>query len=100
MPEAVFFDDALRGDRGRRRAGDRDRMDAFRALDLDRVKALLKTPVIVDLRNIYRPEDARKRGFTYISVGRGLKPGGTPSPAATFMICFGFRRRRIAEIFR
>jgi UDPglucose 6-dehydrogenase len=44
--------------------------DAFRALDLDRVKALLKTPVIVDLRNIYRPEDARKRGFTYISVGR------------------------------
>ena len=44
--------------------------DAFRALDFDRVKTLLKTPVIVDLRNIYRAADIRKRGFTYVSVGR------------------------------
>jgi UDPglucose 6-dehydrogenase len=44
--------------------------DAFRALDLDRVKKLLKTPVIVDLRNVYRPGDVRKRGFTHVSVGR------------------------------
>jgi UDPglucose 6-dehydrogenase len=43
----------------------------FRALDLDRVKSLLKTPIIVDLRNVYRPADMRKRGFTYASVGRG-----------------------------
>jgi UDPglucose 6-dehydrogenase len=44
--------------------------DEFRALDLDRVKALLATPILVDLRNIYRPEEARKRGITYFSVGR------------------------------
>jgi UDPglucose 6-dehydrogenase len=44
--------------------------DAFRALDLERVKSLLKAPVIVDLRNVYRPADVRKRGFTYVSVGR------------------------------
>ncbi|WP_244415532.1 UDP binding domain-containing protein, partial [Methylocystis parvus] len=44
--------------------------DAFRALDLDRVKNLLKQPIIVDLRNVYRPADLRKRGFTYVSVGR------------------------------
>ncbi|PWB84164.1 MAG: UDP-glucose 6-dehydrogenase, partial [Methylocystaceae bacterium] len=44
--------------------------DAFRALDLDRIKTLLKAPVIVDLRNIYRPGDIRKRGFAYVSVGR------------------------------
>jgi UDPglucose 6-dehydrogenase len=44
--------------------------DAFRALDLDRVKALLKRPILVDLRNIYRPSDMARRGFTYVSVGR------------------------------
>jgi UDPglucose 6-dehydrogenase len=44
--------------------------DQFRALDLARVKAALKTPVIVDLRNIYNPEEMRQRGFTYVSVGR------------------------------
>ena len=36
----------------------------------DRVKQLLKQPIIVDLRNVYRPGDIRKRGFTYVSVGR------------------------------
>ena len=44
--------------------------DAFRALDLQRVKELAKAPVLVDLRNIYRPEDVRALGFTYVSVGR------------------------------
>jgi UDPglucose 6-dehydrogenase len=45
--------------------------DAFRALDLNRVKLLMKSPVVVDLRNIYRPEDMKKRGFAYVGVGRG-----------------------------
>ena len=44
--------------------------DAFRALDLDRVRSLLKTPVLVDLRNIYRPTEMRAKGFDYVSVGR------------------------------
>ena len=44
--------------------------DAFRALDLDRVKQALSEPVVVDLRNIYSPSDMRKRGFRYSSVGR------------------------------
>jgi UDPglucose 6-dehydrogenase len=44
--------------------------DAFRALDLDRIKRLLREPLIVDLRNIYRPEEMRRRGFRYLSVGR------------------------------
>jgi UDPglucose 6-dehydrogenase len=43
---------------------------AFRDLDLARVKALLKRPIVVDLRNIYRPEDMARHGFTYVSVGR------------------------------
>ena len=44
--------------------------DAFRALDLDRVKSLAKAAVMVDLRNIYRPDDMRERGFAYTSIGR------------------------------
>jgi UDPglucose 6-dehydrogenase len=45
--------------------------NAFRALDLARVKSLLKTPVVVDLRNIYVPEDMQAAGFNYHSIGRG-----------------------------
>ncbi|MBC2651411.1 UDP-glucose/GDP-mannose dehydrogenase family protein [Novosphingobium flavum] len=44
--------------------------DAFRALDLDRVKALVKEPVLVDLRNVYRPDEVRAKGFAYTSIGR------------------------------
>ncbi len=44
--------------------------DQFRALDLERVKQSMKAPVLVDLRNIYKPEEVRSRGFKYASVGR------------------------------
>ncbi len=42
----------------------------FRALDLKRAHSLLNQPVMVDLRNIYRPEQMREAGFTYVSIGR------------------------------
>jgi len=44
--------------------------DAFRALDLGRVKELAQDPVLVDLRNIYQPSDVRTAGFEYVSIGR------------------------------
>ncbi|MFT3729181.1 MAG: UDP-glucose/GDP-mannose dehydrogenase family protein [Terricaulis sp.] len=44
--------------------------DQFRALDFGRIKDALKSPVVIDLRNIYRPEEMRALGFTYESVGR------------------------------
>ena len=44
--------------------------DAFRALDLGRIRQLARTPLLVDLRNIYNPEEVRAAGFTYVSVGR------------------------------
>lgn len=44
--------------------------DTFRALDLSRLKNTLAAPVVVDLRNVYRPEEMRRHGFTYVSVGR------------------------------
>jgi len=44
--------------------------DQFRALDLTRVKDLLTSPIIVDLRNIYVPQEMREMGFVYSSIGR------------------------------
>ncbi|MEO0392315.1 MAG: UDP-glucose/GDP-mannose dehydrogenase family protein [Pseudomonadota bacterium] len=49
----------------------------FRALHLDQLKQRLKRPLIVDLRNIYRPEEMADAGFTYLSVGRPTV-GSTP----------------------
>lgn len=43
----------------------------FRNLDWERVKALLRSPIVIDLRNIYEPSKIRGRGLTYHSVGRG-----------------------------
>ncbi len=42
----------------------------FRALDMERVKRLLKAPKIADLRNVYEPGDMRELGFEYVGVGR------------------------------
>jgi len=44
--------------------------DQFRALDLTRLKGVLHAPLVIDLRNIYRPEEMRAMGFVYHSVGR------------------------------
>jgi UDPglucose 6-dehydrogenase len=43
----------------------------FRNLDLERVKALLRRPIFIDLRNVYEPQRMRDLGFTYAGVGRG-----------------------------
>ena len=44
--------------------------EQFRALDLERVRDLMACPVMVDLRNVYRPEDMKKYRFAYTSIGR------------------------------
>ncbi|MEG3617616.1 UDP-glucose/GDP-mannose dehydrogenase family protein [Magnetovibrio sp. PR-2] len=44
--------------------------NAFRSLDMDRVKSLLKAPVLVDLRNIYEPQEMIEAGFQYSCIGR------------------------------
>ncbi len=44
--------------------------DQFRALDLNRIKTAMKGNVVVDLRNIYHPDDLAKHGFAYTSIGR------------------------------
>ena len=45
--------------------------EEFRALDFDRLKAIMAQAVLVDLRNIYRAEEVTRHGFVYESVGRG-----------------------------
>jgi UDPglucose 6-dehydrogenase len=48
--------------------------EQFRALDLERIKDAMAAPIVVDLRNVYRPDEMAKLGFIYESVGRP----GTP----------------------
>ncbi len=43
----------------------------YRALDLDRIKSLMRTPLFIDLRNVYPPARMRAAGFTFVGVGRG-----------------------------
>jgi UDPglucose 6-dehydrogenase len=42
----------------------------FRRLDLQRIKTLLKTPIFIDLRNVYDPDQMKRLGFNYCGVGR------------------------------
>jgi len=42
----------------------------FRNLDLPRIKSIMRQPVMIDLRNVYEPEDLRRQGFRYAAVGR------------------------------
>jgi UDPglucose 6-dehydrogenase len=42
----------------------------FRALDMERIRSLMRVPRIADLRNIYEPDDMRNLGFEYVGVGR------------------------------
>jgi UDPglucose 6-dehydrogenase len=46
--------------------------DAFRALDLEEIKTRIRTPIIIDLRNIYRRDEVERHGFVYVGVGRSL----------------------------
>ncbi|GAB5348148.1 UDP-glucose dehydrogenase family protein [Alteriqipengyuania sp. 357] len=70
MPEVEMKDDPYAAIEGADAVVIVTEWDVFRALDLDRVKQLAKAPVLVDLRNIYKPDDMREAGFHYTSVGR------------------------------
>jgi UDPglucose 6-dehydrogenase len=55
----------------------------FRALDIARMKAALKSPVMADLRNIYEPAEMRRAGFSYMGVGRAKSAAAEASPETT-----------------
>ena len=70
MPQVAMMPDAYAAIDGADAVVIVTEWDAFRALDLDRVKALARAPVMVDLRNVYQPEEMRAAGFAYSSIGR------------------------------
>jgi UDPglucose 6-dehydrogenase len=50
----------------------------FKQLDLARVRASMRQPVLVDGRNLYEPADMLRLGFRYRGIGRGYGPDGRP----------------------
>ena len=70
MPELTYCKDAYEAADGADAVVIVTEWDAFRALDLSKLKAIMAAPVLVDLRNVYRREDVEQLGFTYTAVGR------------------------------
>jgi UDPglucose 6-dehydrogenase len=70
MPEILLCKDAYHASEGADVLVIVTEWNEFRALELGRVKKLLKRPRLVDLRNIYDPESVRKNGFEYWGIGR------------------------------
>jgi UDPglucose 6-dehydrogenase len=71
LPELAYCEDAYDCAKGADALVIMTEWEQFRALDLDRLKQVMaRKPAIVDLRNVYPPEELRQRGFTYEGVGR------------------------------
>ncbi len=70
MPEVVYCGSAEEAMSGADALLLLTEWNEFRALDPQRIKALLRSPVVIDLRNVYNPADMRAAGIHYASVGR------------------------------
>jgi UDPglucose 6-dehydrogenase len=70
MPELTYCKNAYEAAIGAHAVVIVTEWDAFRALDLGKLKGMMAAPVLVDLRNVYRREDIESVGFTYTAVGR------------------------------
>ena len=70
LPDVVYADDEYTAVKGADALVFVTEWNQFRALDMTRIRDLMKTPKIADLRNIYEPEDMRELGFEYVGVGR------------------------------
>lgn len=75
LPGVVWAEDAYQAAEGAAALVILTEWNEFRALDLARVKALLAVPRLIDLRNIYQPEEAAACGLAYHGVGMGTVPG-------------------------
>ncbi len=70
MPDLAYCDDPYAAMSGADAVVLLTEWNSYRALDFARMKAALKQPVMVDLRNVYRPAEMRAAGFKYSSIGR------------------------------
>lgn len=81
LPEATFCDNAYEAATGADAVIILTEWNPFRKLELERLRGLVKTPLIIDLRNLYEPDKMAEAGFDYISIGRPdgratLRPAG------------------------
>lgn len=76
LPDVTYCGSAYEAAEGAEAVVIATEWEQFRALDLERLRAVMALPVIVDLRNIYRPEEMHKRGFAYTSIGRSVPVPG------------------------
>jgi UDPglucose 6-dehydrogenase len=74
LPDIEYFDDPYECVKGADAMVVVTEWVQYRTLDLERLKAEMAQPVVIDLRNIYRPSDMEALGFTYDSVGRAPEP--------------------------
>jgi UDPglucose 6-dehydrogenase len=74
LPDIEYFDDPYDCVRGADAMVVVTEWVQYRTLDLERLKAEMAQPVVIDLRNIYRPADMEAHGFVYESVGRAPEP--------------------------
>jgi UDPglucose 6-dehydrogenase len=70
MPDLVYCRDAYRTMKGADALVLLTEWNEFRGLDLGRVKRLLARPLVIDLRNIYQPQEMAAAGLSYVSIGR------------------------------
>ena len=70
MPQVAMMGDAYSAIAGADAVVIVTEWDAFRALDLERIKQIARRPLLIDLRNVYDPGEVRGAGFEYVSVGR------------------------------
>jgi UDPglucose 6-dehydrogenase len=73
LPNVTFCNDAYACAEGAAALVIVTEWEQFRALDFARLKKIMQRPVLVDLRNIYRPEEVARHGFAYEGVGRAKK---------------------------
>ena len=70
LPTVTYCDNAYSAAEGAEAIVIATEWEQFRALDLQRLKKIMARPVIVDLRNIYRPDEMKRAGFRYAAIGR------------------------------
>ncbi|WP_076072122.1 UDP-glucose dehydrogenase family protein [Sphingomonas montana] len=70
LPKVIFCDNSFEAIEGADALAIVTEWDEFRALDLSRVKTMLKSPVLVDLRNIYDSKEVEAAGLVYTGIGR------------------------------
>jgi UDPglucose 6-dehydrogenase len=70
MPDVVYCRNPYEAAKGASAIALVTEWDQFRALDFARLKSAVATPLLVDLRNVYRPEEVSRHGFTIVGIGR------------------------------